>query len=75
MIIIAASRLDIIERVVDLCLREDPNVLSAKTNFIITSERDFVIPLDFRIEKFDGSSCGANCFLNKNRLKYKFDLD
>lgn len=75
MIILAASRLDIIERVVDICLREDPNVVNVKTNFIISSERDFVIPLDFRIEKFNGTSCGANCFLNKNRPQFKFKLD
>jgi Lrp/AsnC family leucine-responsive transcriptional regulator len=75
MIIIAADRLEVIERVVDICLREDPNVINVKTNFIITSERDFVIPIDFRIEKFDGNSCGANCYLSKNRPQFKFKKD
>ncbi len=67
MVIVAASSLEVLESVVDLCFRNDKNVLNVKTNFIISAERNFVIPIDFRIEKFDGSSCGALCYQNKNR--------
>lgn len=67
MVVLAASDLNIIEKIVDLCFRNDKNVLNVKTNFIISAERDFVIPIDFKIEKFDGNSCGPNCYLNKNR--------
>ena len=75
MVIIAASELDIIEKVVDLCFRNDENVMNVKTNFIISAERDFVIPIDFRIEKFNGTYCGSLCFLNKNRPQIKIKKD
>jgi DNA-binding Lrp family transcriptional regulator len=44
---IAASDLQTIERLVDLCFRRDPNVLSVKTNILIESIHDFVVPIDF----------------------------
>jgi len=75
LIIIAASNLEILESVVDMCLRNDENVLNVKTNFIISADRKFVIPIDFRIEKFNGSSCGPNCYHNKNRPMIKFKND
>jgi len=75
MIFLAASSISIIEKIVDLCFRGDENVLNVKTNFIISAERSFVMPIDFRIEKFDGSSCGPNCYLNKNRPIIKIKKD
>jgi DNA-binding Lrp family transcriptional regulator len=72
---IAASDLQTIEKLVDLCFRKDPNVVNVKTNIVIDSVHDFVIPIDFQIEKFDYHSnvCGPNCNLNVNLPKYKFD--
>jgi DNA-binding Lrp family transcriptional regulator len=73
---IAASDLQTIEKLVDLCFRKDPNVINVKTNIVIDSVHDFVIPIDFQIEKFDYHSnvCGPNCNLNVNLPKYKFDI-
>ncbi|MFW9952664.1 MAG: Lrp/AsnC family transcriptional regulator [Candidatus Thorarchaeota archaeon] len=72
---IAASDLQTIEKLVDLCFRKDPNVINVKTNIVIDSVHDFVIPIDFQIEKFDFHSnvCGPDCNLNVNLPKYKFD--
>ncbi|MFW9952463.1 MAG: Lrp/AsnC family transcriptional regulator, partial [Candidatus Thorarchaeota archaeon] len=50
---ISASDLQTIEKLVDLCFRKDPNVINVKTNIIIESVHDFVVPIDFEIEKFD----------------------
>ncbi|MHA1196942.1 MAG: Lrp/AsnC family transcriptional regulator, partial [Promethearchaeota archaeon] len=57
---IAASDLQTIEKLVDLCFRKDPNVINVKTNILIESVHDFVIPIDFQIEKFDfhSNNCG-----------------
>ena len=73
---IAASDLQTIEKLVDLCFRKDPNVINVKTNIVIDSVHDFVIPIDFQIEKFDlhSENCGVNCNLNVNVPKYKFDI-
>ncbi len=72
---IAAADLQIIERLVDLCFRKDPNVINVKTNVIIESIHDFVIPIDFQIENFElySSNCGADCNLGTNFSKFKFD--
>lgn len=71
---VAASDLQTIEKLVDLCFRKDPNVIKVKTNILIGSIHDFVIPIDFQIERFDFHSgiCGPDCNLNVNLPKYKF---
>ena len=73
---VAASDLQTIEKLVDLCFRKDPNVINVKTNILIDSVHDFVIPIDFQIEKFDFHSniCGPDCNMNVNLPKYKFDI-
>lgn len=69
---IAASDLQTIEKIIDLCFRKSPNVINVKTNIIIDSIHDFVIPIDFAIERFDGRNCGSACHLNDNIPKFKF---
>jgi len=74
---VAASDLQTIEKLVDLCFRKDPNVINVKTNILIESVHDFVVPIDFQIEKFDLHSgiCGPDCSMNVNLPKYKFNLN
>ncbi|MHA1689945.1 MAG: Lrp/AsnC family transcriptional regulator [Promethearchaeota archaeon] len=71
---IAATDLQVIERLVDLCFRKDPNVINVKTTIIIESIHDFVIPIDFQIENYDlyNNNCGPNCHLGTNISKFKF---
>ncbi len=71
---ISAADLQTIERLVDICFRKDPNILSVKTNILIDSIHDFVIPIDFQIEDFDKYSdyCGPNCNLTHETPKFKF---
>ena len=73
---ISASDLQTVEKLVDLCFRKDPNVINVKTNIIIDSVHDFVIPIDFQIEKFDfhSGNCGPECNNSVNLPKYKFDV-
>jgi DNA-binding Lrp family transcriptional regulator len=74
---VSASDLQTIEKLVDLCFRKDPNVISVKTNILIESVHDFIVPIDFEIEKFDyhSNSCGADCSLNVSLPKYKFERE
>jgi len=69
---IAASDLQTIETLVDLCFRKDSNVLNVKTNILIESIHDFVIPIDFQIENFNGRYCGPDCNLKEDLPRYKF---
>jgi len=69
---IAAFDLQTIEKIIDLCFRKSPNVINVKTNVLIESIHDFVIPIDFQIEKFDGRHCGSGCHLKDYNPKFKF---
>ena len=71
---ISASDLQTIERLIDLCFRKDPNVINVKTNILIDSIHDFVVPIDFQIEQFDkySSNCGSNCNLTPDLSIFKF---
>ncbi len=69
---IAASDLQTIEKLVDLCFRRDPNVINVKTNILIESIHDFVVPIDFTIENFDGRYCGPDCNLKEDLPRFKF---
>ncbi len=70
---IAASDLQTIEKLVDLCFRRDPNVINVKTNILIESIHDFVVPIDFTIEKFDGRYCGPGCNVKEDLPRFKFN--
>ena len=72
---IAASDLQTIEKLVDLCFRRDENVINVKTNILIESIHDFVVPIDFQIENFDGRYCGPDCSLQDALPKFKFNRE
>jgi len=72
---IAASDLQTIEKLVDLCFRRDKNVINVKTNILIESIHDFVVPIDFQIEDFDGRHCGPNCQIKEDLPKFKFNQE
>jgi Lrp/AsnC family leucine-responsive transcriptional regulator len=69
---IAASDLQTIEKLIDLCFRRDKNVINVKTNILIESIHDFVVPIDFQIEDFDGRYCGPGCNMAEDLPKFKF---
>ena len=69
---IAATDLQTIDKLVDLCFRRDPNVINVKTNILIESIHNFVVPIDFQIEQFDGKTCSPECHLRDDIPKYKF---
>ena len=69
---ISASDLKTIERLIDLCFRKDVDVINVKTNILIESIHDFVVPIDFTIEDFDGRYCGPECNLREDLPRFKF---
>jgi len=72
---IAASDLQTVEKLVDLCFRRDENVINVKTNILIESIHDFVVPIDFQIENFDGRYCGPECNLRQDIPQFKFNQE
>ncbi len=71
---ITASDLQTIERLIDLCFRRDKDVINVKTSILIESIHDFVVPIDFQIENFDGRYCSPQCSL-ADEVKYKFKVE
>jgi len=69
---ISASDLQTIEKLVDLCFRRDSDVINVKTNILIESIHDFVVPIDFQIENFDGRYCGPGCNVREDLPNFKF---
>ncbi len=58
LVFLTAPDKDFIVRIVDFWLRDDKNVSKVKIQFIISTENDFLLPMNFQIEKFDRASCG-----------------
>lgn len=54
-----------IDKLIDQCIRGDSNVSNITVNFILTSAKDLILPLNFEIENAIDMGCGPNCFLTK----------
>ncbi|MHA1734736.1 MAG: Lrp/AsnC family transcriptional regulator [Promethearchaeota archaeon] len=67
LVLVCAPNISIIDDIVDLCFRSDPNVGSVTTTFIISAIRNFVLPISFEIERYKEYGCGPNCFLNRGK--------
>ena len=75
-VMIAASNLRTIEKIMDVCFRQDPNVSNIRSAMIIQSIHDFVIPIDFSVERFNEAFCHqGGCHTNKNIHQFRFDKD
>ncbi len=67
MVLISAPNISLIDEIVDLCFRSDPNVSSVTTNFIISAVRDFILPVSFDIERYRDFGCGPGCVLDRDK--------
>jgi len=59
--LVAVDDMKLCTKFVDNCLRKDPNILSINVNYIISTMKNLVLPINFEIEKY--SSCSTSeCF-------------
>ena len=71
-VMIAATKMKTITKVLDTCLKNDDNINEIKMSLMVESVQDFIIPMDFSIENFNEASCYANgCELSKE-TNYQF---
>ena len=71
-ILLASSKLEKLDNIVNYHFRSDPNVQSVEINMITEIAKDFIMPVDFRSEEHiptleDG--CGAKCKYQMAKLK------
>ncbi|MHA1775176.1 MAG: Lrp/AsnC family transcriptional regulator [Promethearchaeota archaeon] len=71
MIELVAPNVRTIDNFVDTCLRKDPIIKDIRVNFVIDSLRQYVIPLNFEIEKYEEHGCNFEC----GGKLYKKDLN
>ncbi|HMF33260.1 MAG TPA: Lrp/AsnC family transcriptional regulator [Candidatus Lokiarchaeia archaeon] len=64
-VMIGAADIADIDRLVDECIRGDANVSNISVNFVLSSAKDLVLPLNFDIENAIDMGCGPKCFLTK----------
>ncbi len=61
---VAATDLETIDKIVNLCFRKDPNVSNVKMDILMESMHDFIVPIYFKIEH-----------LNKDKSKGTLNID
>ncbi|MHA1819986.1 MAG: Lrp/AsnC family transcriptional regulator [Promethearchaeota archaeon] len=67
-LLIAAPDLKTIDKMVDLCFRKDKDILSVNVDYIISSVKDLILPINFDIEHFDEFGCGTKCAVTNGEL-------
>jgi len=68
MTLIASPDLTTVDKMVDVCFRSDPNVMTVNVSYIISTLKDLILPLNFDIENFDDFSCGKSCIARNGDL-------
>lgn len=58
---VATEDMKVCTKFVDNCLRKDPNILNLSVNYIISSMKNLVMPINFEIEKY-GTCSTSECF-------------
>jgi DNA-binding Lrp family transcriptional regulator len=63
--LVATDDMKVCTRFVDTCLRTDPNIISISVNYIISTMKNLVLPINFEIEKYSNCST-SECFQCSN---------
>ncbi|MHA1341096.1 MAG: Lrp/AsnC family transcriptional regulator [Promethearchaeota archaeon] len=69
-VLISAPDITTIDKMVDLCLRKDENVISVNVSYIIEPAKRLVFPINFEIENFDEYGCGKSCYIKTGEVEY-----
>lgn len=73
MVMIAAPDIHSVDKMVDLCFRSHPDIMTVNVSYIISSVKDLILPVNFDIEFFGEFGCGRDgCLIHsgeENKLK------
>jgi len=73
-ILVSAPDISIFNKMVDLCLRKDENIISINVSVIIESAKKLIFPIYFEVENFDEYGCGTHCFIQNGNEEYLRNL-
>lgn len=73
LVLIAAPDIRMVDRMVDMCFRSHPDIITVNVSYIISSVKDLILPVNFDIEFFGEFGCGRDgCLVHSgeaNKLK------
>ena len=72
MILLASSKIEKLDNIVNYHFRSDPNIQSTSMNMITEIAKDFILPVDFESENHIPTieeGCGAKCKFKMAQLK------
>ena len=76
MILLASSKIDKLDNIVNYHFRSDPNVQAVSMNMITEIAKDFILPIDFKSEEHTPTleeGCGDKCKYKMAELKGLID--
>jgi len=71
-ILLASSKIDKLDNIVNYHFRSDPNVQSVSLNMITEIAKDFILPVDFKSEEHNPTleaGCGTKCKYQMAKLQ------
>jgi len=69
---VTASSIEAINEIIDDCYRKDDTLQSIKSSLVVSMDKDFVLPVNFELERYEGYNCPMSCPFNTKELP--FDL-
>ncbi len=70
-LLVTASSIDAINGIIDDCYRKDDSLKSIKSSLLVSMEKDFVLPVDFKLENYEGYNCPMDCPFNTKELPFE----
>lgn len=60
-VVLAATRMEKLESIIDKHFRSNPDVSSVETSFVVDMARDLVLPVNWEFLKYEEIPCGTVC--------------
>ena len=68
-LLVTASNIEGINEIIDDCFRKDTSIQSIKSSLIVTMDKDFILPVNFDLENYEGYNCPLDCPFNTHELE------
>ncbi len=72
-ILMTASSIESLNHILNDCYRKDNTLKIEKTTFAFSAKNDFVLPVDFQLESYEGGNCPYNCPFNTKKIPVELD--
>ncbi len=69
-LLVTASNIEAINEIIDDCYRKDETIQSIKSSLHVSMNKDFILPVNFNFERYEGYNCPLDCPFNTNELPF-----